>query len=224
MATTKMDARTGCKGGPAAKRTPRPVEPAKVLDLTLHNEIGLIAKSAQHLIQTEESGEVSIPADKAARAIDLLALSRQMVRTVKADYDARTKDIVDPFKPYATEKKQITALSEEIGRSIEAGLHKLVKDGLIGTGGYDTPAGTRLSLVGKRELVLDDPLLVPDEYLLPRAQCLDWNKIKTVLEANEKAVAAAKEAGVELKIHNTVDGAHLATTYTFRTKLPEELE
>jgi hypothetical protein len=208
-----------------SRKVVKKAEPAKVLDVTLHNEIDLIAKATKQLVKADEdSGEISIPSDKAARAIDLLALARQMVRTVKADYDIRTKDIVDPFKPYATEKKQITVLSEEISRSIEAGLHKLVKDGLIGTGGYDTPAGTHLSLVGKRELVMDDPLLVPDEYLLPRAQCLDWNKIQTTLEANEKAIAAAKAAGIGLTLPNTIQGVHLNTTYSFRTKLPDELE
>lgn len=214
MATTKTDKRTGCKKGPAAK----------VLDITLHTEIDMIAKSVQKVVEEAEDGQVFIPTDKAMRAIDLLALSRQMVRTVKADYDARTKAIVDPFKPFVTEKKRITALAEECAKQLDAGLRVLVAQGLIGTAGVDTAAGTRLSLVGKRELVMDDPMLIPDEYLLPRAQCLDWGKIKAKIEAHEKAIEAADEAGIVLTLPDPIEGAHLETHYTFRTKLPDELE
>lgn len=198
-------------------------EKPKMLNPELHTEIEEICKSAARTVVVDPEMGADIPADKMGRAIDLLALSRALVRNVKADYDAKVKGIVDPFKPYADERKTITKLAEEVERKLEDGLKCLVANGLIGKDGYETKSGCRLSLVGKRELVLDDPEAIPDEFLLPRAQCLDWGAIKARIEANEKAIEAAKEAGITLQLQ-PLDGAHLITTYTFRTKLPDELE
>jgi hypothetical protein len=131
--------------------------------------------------------------------------------------------IEDPFAKYASEKKAITKQAQEIEHDLEVGLHGLVSQGLLGQAGYESKSGCRLSLVAKRELVMDDPDAVSDEFLLPRAQCLDWGKIKAAIEATEKAIEAAAAAGITLDLKNPLTGCHLTTTYTFRTKLPDEL-
>jgi hypothetical protein len=199
-----------------------PPAPPKVLAEQLHEEIaGILKENAKVIVHDENA--IEIPADKLGSAVDLLSLTRALVRNTEADYKAKIKNITDPFAPYTAEKKSIIKRAQEVEHDLEIGLHTLISNGVIGKDGYETKNGCRLSLVGKEELVLDDPDAIPDEFLLPRAQCLDWGKIKQSIVANNAAVEAAAAAGIELQILNPIKGAHLTTTYTLRTKLPDEL-
>lgn len=214
MATKKTDVRTKGK-----KETAAPV-PHVLLD-QLHADVATIAKATQRIVVVDED-DIEISPDNIGTAVDLLGLTRSLVRDTEADYKAKVKAIVDPFEPYQKEKKTIVKLAKEAEAALESGLHGLIHAGILTKDGYETDAGCRLSLVPRRALVIDDADKIPDEYLLPREQCIDRIKLQAKLDAIEKLKAAAIEAGVPEP--EPMDGVRMDTTYTFRTKLPDQLE
>jgi hypothetical protein len=61
-----------------------------------------------------------------------------------------------------------------------------------------------LSIVSQKAVLINNANNVPDDYLLPREQCIDTKKI-------EDALAAGKE----------IPGVSLGSKLIIRTKLPE---
>jgi hypothetical protein len=205
----------------ASKTKPKPVAPKPLLDPQFHADIEGIVKATTKTATRGADG-VEIAADKLDRAIDLLSLTRALVRNTEADYKVRVKEIPDPFAPYLAEKKSIIKRAQEVEHDLEDGLHGLLTAGVLTTDTVETAAGCRLSLVGKRSLVIDDATLIPDEFLLPRAQCIDIAKLSEKMMACEEMAQVAAKAGIAFNV-DTPKGVHFTTTYSFRTKLPDEL-
>lgn len=191
--------------------------PQHHLDSYLHDEVASIVAAQQQL--TGIKADV-LPERTVNRTVDLLALAREAQRQVDADYKARIKDIPDPFKPYADERKALTGKIAKVAEEMERDVQRCIADGIIPTDGIETRSGVKLSLVGRREVVIDDAALIPDEFLLPRAQCIDLGKLREFLLAEEALMEAAAKTGTLVE---PFAGAQLTTSYILRTKLPDEI-
>lgn len=208
MATMKKDGRTSCKAGPAAKA-------AHLLSDELHAEIEGLTKLTLKTIGSEGE-ENQIPVEKLDRAVDVLTLSRALVRATETAYKAAVEPLEKQIRPYTAEKKAIVARAIVLSGEIEKGLYGLIQRGELRSDGHESKSGCRLTLVradGSPEV--KDVRRVPKHYLLPP-------EVRVDMKAVSEAYAAAKKRGDE---DFAIPGIELAEpTYTFRTKQPDYVE
>jgi hypothetical protein len=209
----------------ATKKNAAAQQQPKLLDECLFSEIDGLVKTAAKLIVREDESSIEIPADKIGLAIDVLSLTRLLAKKVDQESKETLAKIMEPVAERVakvnSEKKSIIGRAQEIEADVVFGLKELVKDGVLTADGAQSKSGCKITLIGSDTVVLDDASAVPDEYLLPREQCIDMSKIRAVLAA-EQAYANALPAGTVAPASN-VPFAHLEKSYTFRTKVPEEV-
>lgn len=200
-------------------------EPAKILSPDLFDEIDGLVKASTKLIDREEDGTFEIQAYKIPRAVDVLSLVRALAAradvVAKAELATILKPVEDKTKQLAAEKKSIVGRAGEIESDVVKALQALILTGHLTAEGAESPNGCKLSLIGKDAVKIYDPSIIPDEFLLPRAACIDVAKVTAMLLA-EKAYADALPEGTEAP-PSKIEGAHLTKVYTFRTKVPDEV-
>ena len=175
---------------------------AKVLFPDLKPDVAALERNAK-AVKDIPVGDVD--EERISKVIDFLALSRDLVRRLDADYKTATKDIKAQLAPFDIERKTYKRVAEEA----ESIFHSVAMDYLrrYRTLPDRTRNGTLLSLVPKKSVKIEDAGAVPDEFLLPREQCIDHAKVLAMLESGAK-----------------VPGASIVEDIIFRTKLSEVLE
>lgn len=193
--------------------------PKHSLDETLHDDAKGIAKLGHELLADKEQ----MDAEDINSAIDLLALTRDLVRRVDSDYKARIAKVPDPLAPFRSERKALTDQAKEVDEALAGPLLTLRLNGTISEDAMMSHSGTRLAYVRKQRAKVADAAQVPDAWLLPREQCIDLVRVEKQLLLEQAAAAAATEAG-QTPAPSAVPGVALESSYSLRTKLADELE
>lgn len=163
----------------------------------------------KYVVKTPDGDGVSddVPTGK---LIDLLAISRDTVRTLKSAFDDTVRKFAEKMKPFETERAKYNKILKQCDEAFSAAMYqRLKRDGDLPPA---SDKGTTLSIRRTPVLALKDENVslaqIPQEFRLPVAQCVDWSAVTMHIEATGKLPGFVKQS------HNI----------SFTTKLAEVVE
>lgn len=184
----------------------------------LSNELYEDAKAIHDKASRVINKEGKIISQRTQYAVDLLALSRDGIRRVDADFEAKTKALKDKIAPFSVERAKLKKELEGVSESMEkALLASLAENGEVPE---ETDAGTTLHITRRPKLRIIDADKVPDEFVLPRAVSLDTTKIADVL-SKERAINKTRVENGMKPLPYSIPGVTLDEVIGFSTKLSE---
>jgi hypothetical protein len=143
------------------------------------------------------------------RQISLLALARDGIRRLDAEYKLKTLKLAAQIKPFADQRAGLKKKLDKVEAFAVEKLAAFIKTQGVAALPAENDKGVKLSPVANHKYtVTRDDLTygeIPAQYRLPAAQCIDWTK-----------VAEAHSNKGKLP-----DFVKIETTYVLRTKLPE---
>lgn len=177
----------------------------------------LLEKSLLKIVNAEGT----LRSNKASHAIECLALSRDGVRQLDAQYKELTAPITKQLEPFASERKRLTAVLERVENATKIALLDELKES--GELPVESSNGVTLSIITKPKLKITDASKVPDRFLLPREQCIDKDALLAHLKKEREAFRVMVElTGTSKGAPKTsAPGAELVDDVILSTRLPE---
>lgn len=157
-------------------------------------------------------------------AINALGFVRREMKNVEAEAKKRVDatipiDVAAKLKTLATDKSDLTSRLGVIEKRVVTVLSAALEAGELQKSNK-SEAGVTLTVVYKDKIEIVDAATIPDEFLLPRAQCIDMKKLGEALAAHANKVEAA--ATLELPAPpSPAPGATIGQSFSFTTKVPE---
>jgi hypothetical protein len=161
----------------------------------------------------------SLRDNKVSAAIECLALTRDEVRQIDAQYKELTAPIELQLAPFAKERKQLKAALERIEMATRDALLAELKE--TGALPEESANGVRLSIVIKPKVFITDAKKIPDRFLLPREQCIDKEALLAHLKKEREAFKAMAQLNPKAVPKTTAPGAALSDDVILSTRLPE---
>lgn len=160
--------------------------------------------------------------DSGINAIGFLRLSAKAVDAeAKRRADAAIPvDVAEELKTIAADKSGLTKRIAVAESSIVSALSVLVESGELEKSSK-SENGVTLTVVYKDKVEIIDADKVPDEFLFPRAQCIDTKKLGEAMAKFAEKVEAAKTLELPEPANPFAEAAKIGKSFSFTTKVPE---
>lgn len=176
-------------------------------------------------LKADTSIDEPSPLDSAITALGLLRLKAKDIATEAARRieAAIPTNVAEELSVINKDKADLTKRLGAIGTDVEVALSALVEAGTLPKSNK-AESGVTLTVVYKDKVELIDANKVPDEYLLPRAQCIDMKKLGEALTKHAEKVEAAKTLELPEPPNPLAEAAKIGKSFSFTTKVPEVVE